>query len=83
MASPEVIAAAPSLIAVLTAVKQFNIDIGADPAKWALNLPGAQLKLIGTVELQFPTLVTAEVGAVQTSVNSWLDSKIASLQAAK
>lgn len=80
--NPALVAAAPSLIAVLSAIKQFNADMGPDPLKWALNFPGAQMKLLGTVNLQLPQLAVAEGGALQTLTNNQVDSWISQLQAA-
>lgn len=80
--NPALVAAAPSLIAVLNAIKQFNTDIGPDPTKWALNFPGAQMRLLGTINLQIPQLAVAEGGAVQNALNTQVDSWISQLQAA-
>jgi hypothetical protein len=79
--NPVLVAAAPSLISALQAVKQFIADMGQDPAKWALNFPGAELKLVGQLDLLLPGLLTAEGGALQTAINSKIDGGIASLQA--
>lgn len=79
--NPVVAAATPALIAVLQAIKQFNVNIGIDPAKWVLTVPGALTILIGTVELQLPAVAVAEAGALQTDVNAKIDGWIASLQA--
>ena len=81
MADPVVSAAVPELVAVLQAIKQFNANIGPDPAKWAFTVPGALTVLLGTVQLQLPALAVAEAGALQADVNSKIDSWIASLQA--
>ena len=80
-ANPIEAAATPSLIAVLQALKQFNVNIGADPTKWALTVPGAFTILVGTVQLQLPALAVEEGAALQTDVNSKIDGWIASLQA--
>jgi hypothetical protein len=79
--NPFLSAAIPELVAVLNAVKQFNVDMGADPTKWVLTFPGAQLKLLGSIQLQVPALAGAEAGAAQTAVNSKIDGWITSLQA--
>lgn len=79
--NPVLVAAAPSLIAVLQALKQFNVNIGADPTKWALTVPGAFTILVGTVQLQLPSVAAAEAGALQTDINTKIDSWIASLTA--
>jgi hypothetical protein len=79
--NPILVAAAPSLIAVLNAIKAFNLNIGADPTKWALTVPGALTILVGTVQLQLPEVAQAEAGLLQTDVNTKIDGWIASLQA--
>lgn len=73
-------AAIPSAIAALQAIQQFNTDMGADPTKWVLNYPGASLKLLGTLQMQVPSLLTAEGGAVQTEINGKLSGWITTLQ---
>ena len=78
--NPLATAAAPELIAVLQAIQTFNTNIGPDPTKWTLNLPGALTVLLGTVQLQVPALATAEVGAIQGEVNTKLAAWITSLQ---
>jgi hypothetical protein len=80
--NPLLVAGTPALIAVLQAIKQFNANIGADPAKWVITVPGALTILLGTVELQLPALATAEAGAALTDVNARIDSWITKLQAA-
>lgn len=78
--NPFLAAAAPELIAILQAIKQFNTNIGPDPQQWALKVPGALTVLLGTVQLQLPAVLLAEGGAVQTEVNSKIDSWVASIQ---
>jgi Transglycosylase SLT domain len=82
MTSPVLTAAAPAIINALNAVKQFTADIGPDPAKWALMVPGALQKLLGTIEMQIPIVATAEAGALQSVVNAKVDELIAKLNAA-
>jgi hypothetical protein len=79
--NPVLQAAAPSLIAALQAIKQFIADMGTDPTKWALNFPGAELKLVGQIDLLLPGLLVAEGSAVETSLNAKIDAGIANLQA--
>lgn len=79
--NPIEVAAIPSAIAALQAIKQFNVDMGTDPTKWVLNYPGASLKLLGTLQMQVPTLLNSEGAAAQATVNSKLDSWITSLEA--
>lgn len=73
-------AAAPAVIAMLNAVKQFNVNIGPDPTKWALTVPGAFTILLGTVSLSLPTLAVAEGATLQADVNTKIDALIAKLQ---
>lgn len=80
MSDPVVQAALPSLVAVLEAVKTFVTNLGTDPAQVPVKLPGAVAVLLGTVQLQFPALATAELSAVQTDVNSKIDGLIANLK---
>ena len=70
MTDPVLQAAAPELIAVVKALQAFNAAMGPDPAKWALNYPGAQLILTGTILQQVPLLATAEGGAGITALNN-------------
>ena len=79
--NPVLVAAAPSLVSALQAVKQFLGDMGQDPAHWALNFPGAELKLIGQLDLLLPGLLTAEGTALNTAIGAKIDSAIAALQA--
>ena len=81
--NPILVAAAPSLIVALQAVQTFLTNIGTDPTKWALTVPGALQVLGGTLELQIPTLAGAEAGALQTALNTQIAAKIAALQALK
>lgn len=81
--NPILVAAAPSLIAALQAVQTFLTNIGTDPTKFALTVPGALQVLGGTLELQIPALAGAEVGAIQTALNAQINGKIAALQALK
>ncbi len=78
--TPLLTAAAPELIAALTAIKTFNANIGADPTKWALTVPPALVILLGTVQLQVPALVSAESATIQADINTKVDGWIAQLQ---
>jgi hypothetical protein len=80
--NPILVAAAPAIINALNAVNQFATDIGPDPTKWALMVPGALQKLLGTLEMQIPIVATAEGGALQTVVNAKVTELIAKLNAA-
>lgn len=79
--NPIEVAAAPALIAVLQAVQQFVADMGSDPAKWALNFPGAQLKMMGAIQLQLPALAQAEGALAQSTINGVIAGWISKLQA--
>lgn len=74
------IAAIPTAIAVLKAVQAFGSSIGTDPLQYAVKVPGAFKVLVGTLELQVPTLAQAEGGAVIDAANARVASWIASLQ---
>jgi len=78
--NPVLKAAAPSLISALQAVKQFRADMGVDPLKWAGNFPGAELKLVGQLDLLLPGLLTSEGTALGVAIDAKLDGGIASLQ---
>lgn len=79
--NPLEVAAIPSLLAVIKALQTFNTNIGPDPTKWALTVPGAFTVLLGTVQLQVPELAIAEGGALQADVNAKLASWATSLSA--
>jgi hypothetical protein len=81
MSDPIVTAAIPTAVVVLQAAKQLLLNLGTDPAQIAAKAPGALAVFIGTVEMQFPTLLGAELGAVQTEAASKIDALIAKLQA--
>jgi hypothetical protein len=79
--NPQATAAQPIEIAVLEALLQFNANIGPDPTKWALTVPGAFTILLGTVQLQVPALAQSEAGAIQGEVNAKLTAAIAAIKA--
>lgn len=80
--NPIAAAAAPSLIAVLQAIQAFNTNIGAIPSEWPIKVPGALTILLGTVQMQLPTLASAEASTLQAEVNAKLAGWITSLQKA-
>jgi hypothetical protein len=80
MADPIVQAAVPSLVATLQALQAFLVNLGTDPAQVPVKFPGALQILLGSVELQFPALATAEMSALQTDANAKIASWITSLQ---
>ena len=77
--NPLLTAAGPELIAVIKALQAFNAAMGPDPMKWALNYPGAQLILTGTVMQQLPTLATAEGGLAISQLDNVLSGWITKL----
>jgi hypothetical protein len=79
--NPLLVAAAPSLENVLTALQTFLANLGTDPALIAAKLPGALQVLIGTIELQGPVLASSEIGSAVSLVNTKIESWIASLKA--
>lgn len=79
--NPIVAAAAPSLVAVLTALQTFIGNLGTDPAQVAVKFPGALQVLLGNVELQLPVLAVAEFSALQGDANAKIAGWIKSLQA--
>lgn len=81
MTNPVVVAAEPALVAALQAIKAFITNVGTDPTKFPLTVPGAFTVLLGTLQLQIPTVAAAEVVALQSAINAKVDSAIASLQA--
>lgn len=81
--NPLLVAAAPSMIAALQAIQQFETDIGPNPAMWVANLPGAKLKLLGALALQLPELATSEVTGLETVINTTTSGWITKLQSLK
>lgn len=78
--NPVVQAAGPALIAALEAIQQFVLNLGTDPMQVAVKFPGALQVLLGTIELQVPALATAELGALQTEVNTKIAALIAKIK---
>lgn len=76
-------AAAPSLISALQAFNQFETDIGTDPLQWAVKVPAAKLKFLGTLGLQLQPLIGAEVVAAEAVINTTTAGWITKLQALK
>ena len=75
-------AAIPSLIAVLQAAQTaFTTILSGDPATIALRAGPAAQVFLGQVGLQVPALATAEIGAVQTDINTKIGAMISNLQA--
>jgi hypothetical protein len=80
--NPILAAAAPSLVATLTALQTFITNLGTDPAQVAVKFPGALQIFLGSVELQLPAVVNSELGAVATAANTRIASWITSIQKA-
>ena len=79
--NPVLVAAAPSLIAALQALQTFVTNLGTDPAQVAVKFPGALQVLLGTLEMELPSLASSELGAVQTAANARIAALITQLQA--
>jgi hypothetical protein len=79
--NPVLKAAAPTLIAALQAIQQFEVDIGPDPTKWILTIEPAKLKLLGNLGLLLPALEGAEVGVLGNIITSTTSSWITKLKA--
>lgn len=76
-------AAIPTAIAILQAGKQLLANIGTDPLQVIAKTPPAFQVFLGTITLQFPSLATAELGAVAGGINAQFDNLITKLQAIK
>lgn len=76
-------AAIPTARALLAALNTFVTNLGPDPLKIPLTAPGALQVLLGSVELQAPSLATAEWSALSSAAKSqfagW-DAKLAAAQ---
>jgi hypothetical protein len=81
--NPILVAAAPTLVAILQGVETFIANLGTDPAQIAVKFPGALAILLGTIEVQLPSLANSELGAVQSAANARITTWITSLQAIK
>jgi hypothetical protein len=80
--NPALVAAAPVLETVIDEMTTFiNTVLTGDPLEIPLRLSGATDVFIGNIKLQFPTLVSAEVGVVQTEITGGLASLKSKLQA--
>jgi hypothetical protein len=80
--NPALVAAAPVLEAVIDEMTTFiNTVLTGDPLQIPLRLSGATDIFVGQVKLQFPQLVSAEVGVVQTEITGALGGLKSKLQA--
>jgi hypothetical protein len=80
-ANPVVTAGVPELVAVLKSLQAFITNLGTVPEQVPIKFPGALQVLLGTVEMQFPALASAEFGALQTDVSTKIQGWITKLQA--
>lgn len=80
--NPALVAAAPGLLAVVSALQTFTSTVlTGDPTQIPLRFDAAFKVLAGTVELEFPTLAQAEIGVVNSDINTKLASWATSLKA--
>jgi hypothetical protein len=79
--NPVLVAAVPSLLAVIAAIETLVANVGTDPAQFAIKWPGALNVFLGTVEMQLPALASSEIGAVQSVANAKLAAWATSLKA--
>ncbi len=80
--NPALVAAAPELVAALTAIQTFITNLGTDPTQVPAKFPGAAQVFLGTVELQLPALATAEFGVAASLATSQIAKWIAQVNAA-
>jgi hypothetical protein len=79
--NPALVAAAPTLEAALTDIKQFlDTILTGDPMKIPLRVGPAFLVLSGQLQLLAPELLTAEEGVVLMQASSGLDGLISKLK---
>lgn len=68
--NPALVAAAPSLDAALVLLDNFvTTTLTGDPLQIGLRADAAFKVFVGNIELLFPELATAEVGAVKTEIS--------------
>jgi Transglycosylase SLT domain len=67
--NPVLVTVAPEIQGILAALTAFDNAMGADPAKWAGNFPGAKLILDGTMLQQLTAVVPAFGGLAVSSLN--------------
>lgn len=75
------LAAIPTGIAILQALKAFDAVMGPDPTQWVLKYPGARLVLAGTVANQLLPLLQSEGGVVVGALDAEYGNLITKLQA--
>lgn len=79
--NPLLVAAVPSLLAVIAAIETLVTNVGTDPAQIAVRWPGALNVFLGTVEMQLPALASSEIGAARAAANAKLTAWATSLKA--
>lgn len=78
--SPALVAASPYLKQAIADIKAcVNTILTGDPAQISLRAPPAFAILVNQIVLLEPGALTAEVGVVQTDLNSQLDALSAKL----
>ena len=75
------IAAIPTAIAAIQAFQAFKNALGPNPLLWASKFGGSELIFFGTLQNLVPSLLTAEGGALSTSIDTITNGWIAALQA--
>lgn len=77
---PALVAASPVLKTALTELKTcINTILTGDPAQIALRAQPAVNIFLSQLVLLLPSLASAEVGVMQTSINSQIDGLISKL----
>ena len=77
---PALVAASPVLKAALTDLKTcINTILTGDPLQIALRAQPAVNIFLSQLVLLLPSLATAEVGVLQTNINSQIDGLISKL----
>jgi hypothetical protein len=69
-------AALPFAKSIVTSLQSLVNGLSADPVTAAQQLPGALQILLGQIQMQFPSLGTAEFGAAKTVVSTQLGGVI-------
>ena len=80
--NPILVTVAPEIEGILAALTAFDNAMGADPAKWAGNFPGAKLILDGTVLQQLTATIPAFGGLAVSSLNGFWAKLAAKVTAA-
>jgi hypothetical protein len=74
-------AALPFAKSVITNLQALVNGLNADPVIAAGQLPGALQVLLGQIQMQFPSLGSAEFGAAKTVVSTQLSGVLTKLDA--